>query len=817
MRPVAIALLVGFSSISVLAQNRNPFQPPSAKIHYALDRTFDLKHLAVAIDVDYEKRAIKATATNTFSPLRNDVSEVTFHAGDTLVFESITLDGKPATYRKDGINLRITIPKNSKGKTMAATFKYSSSSLSGGTFGTRGGWHWIEPRGNPSRIGFWTQGETMYNSVWVPTWDFPNDFTTTETIVTVPADWAVIGNGALISDKADAAKKRRTVHWKMNQPHATYLLSLCAGPFDIKKAMWEDVPLWYVVPRGYGDLIDDSFGDTPDMMTFFSNKLGVKYPWPKYAQNAMYDFGGGMENVSSTTLGMGALTEAREGFRNMAGLNAHELAHQWFGDLVSCRDWGHIWLNESFATFMESTYMEHSRGKNVYEQEVAGNSSGYFQEARRYKRPLATNLYPNYDAVFDSHAYPKGATILHTLRRQVGEEAFWMGLKHYLETNRHSPVESWQLCRAMSEASGTDLQWFWDQWVYKPGHPVIAYSWTWDEAAKEAVVSVEQKQDTADGTPVYLINTSIGCIHAGGIERHSIQLKDAKQEFRIKCATKPDAVLFDPDHDFLRELTEPERQTGEWVAILKHTPNAVMRQSAFTKLAAADASPEVVALLMETARKDSSAHPAIGSIDALARIDAPGRRAFLMSQLSHPNFNRQAQAVRALASMPEDETTTAAIRKLIDVKTGYAPITAAIRALADWNAPKHEAALIQATKIPSRYGRVAQAAIRALAEVNTPTAEAALRSALAQAKGPQAQAEALRVAAEKGWKTPDVLAAIDRNLADSDTGPVQAAIDACEKLGLKDRVPKLQAMLGKGLPSFVENNLKSAIEALNKL
>lgn len=810
--PLALLLLVCVCAPG-FTQSQNPFLPPRAKVNYAPDRTFDLLHVKVQIDVDYPKRAIKAVATNTFSPLRNHVAEVMFHAGKALAFESITLDGKPAAYRQDGLNLYISIPPNSKGKTMTATFKYSSNTLTGGTFGGGGGWQWIEPRGNPTRVGFWTQGQTQYNSVWVPTWDYPNDLATSETIVTVDADWTVVGNGALVSDTTQG--KRRTFHWRMTQPHATYLLSLCAGPFDIKRSTWEGISLWYVVPKGYGELIDDSFGDTPDMLTFFSTKLGVKYPWPKYAQNAMYDFGGGMENVSSTTLGAGNLTDARQGYRLMAGLNAHELAHQWFGDLVTCKDWGHIWLNESFATYMESCYFEHSRGKNEYEREVAQNSAAYFGEARRYKRPLATKLYPNMDAVFDSHAYPKGAVILHTLRREIGDEAFWKGLNHYLTLYRHQSVESWQLCRAITEATGINVEPFWDQWIYKPGHPVISYRWEWDDSRREILVKVEQTQDTADGTPIYQVQTAIGVIANDKLHRTPVRLLEKNHEFRIPASSRPDAVVFDPDHSFLRELSEPERKSAEWLAIAQYAPNAVLRQRAFEWVANNDPSTRELIALETLAAGDMGRHPVFTTINTLARLKR-SERSFWMNQLRHPNFERQAQAVRALADMPEDASTVEAFKKLVNDKTAYAPLLAVLRAFSNWGAAKYEAILVQATKIPSRNGRIAQSAIRSLADANTASAEAAIRASLTYAKGSQAQAEALRVAADKGWKTAEVLAAVDRNLAESDTGSLQAAIRACELLSLKDRIPKLEKLLDRGFPRSVESSVRQAIDALRK-
>jgi aminopeptidase N len=210
----------------------------------------------------------------------------------------------------------------------------------------------------------------------------------------------------------------------MSQPHATYLISLCAGIFDIRRSRWKAVPLLYVVPKGRAHQINESFGETPTMLDFYSRITGVPYPWPKYAQTASFEFGDGMENVSATTFSEQLLADPREGRGSMTGAVAHELAHQWFGDLVTCKDWSDFWLNEGFANFFRSLYMEFSRGKQVYDQEIADAVRQYLSESRRYKRPIVTHFYSKNLDVYDQHSYKKGALVLHMLRRRLGDETF---------------------------------------------------------------------------------------------------------------------------------------------------------------------------------------------------------------------------------------------------------------------------------------------------------------------------------------------------------------------------------------------------------
>ncbi|HVK05655.1 MAG TPA: M1 family aminopeptidase [Armatimonadaceae bacterium] len=727
----AVALTPGRAE----AQQPNPFQPPQARVQYAPDRDYDLKHLKVRLRVDYGKRAIEGVAANTLAPLRGPLREVRLHCGKELAVTGCAVNGVKADHTRDGEFLVVLVPgvPIPRGRDAVVTVTYTGGKGQGGSFGAGGGFHWIgsSPTYDKSREGFWTQGETGYNRTWVPTWDYPNDFATTESITTVPAHWSVVGNGVPVSDTLDKGGKTRTVHWRMTQPHATYLLSLVGGPLDIKKSVWRDVPLWYVVPKGRASLIEPSFSDTPQMLEFFSQATGVKYPWPKYAQNAMHEFGGGMENVSSTTLGANALTDARQGYRNMSGLNAHELAHQWFGDLVSCRDWGNTWLNESFATYFQNLYFEHHQGKNAYDRGIDGAMAGYLREARRYKRPLATNLYANPDRMFDSHAYPKGATVLHTLRRQIGDAAFFGGIRRYLEKNRHQPVETEDLCRAITEASGINVEPFFDQWVYKPGHPVLDYSWTWDEAKKQAVVAVRQTQDTADGTPVYDIPAEVGIISGGKLTRRPVRLSKADEQIAVSLPTKPEALLLDPDHDFLREIPALHWQEGELLALFRHAPHGNDRTEAMRRLLAASPSEATVQAVAAAVREDSGRFPALATINPLAELKREDLRPLWRSLLAHPDFGRREEAVRALALLPKTAEDVALLRAQVNQTAPYGVIQRSLETLAAWDGPGNLDVLEKAARMPSRFEVVRATVFSLLLKADPARAASALAAAAA--------------------------------------------------------------------------------------
>lgn len=799
-RILATALLATTVSMTAWAQN-NPFAPPAAKVQYAPDRNYDLLNVRVITRVDYRNRTVYGRTQNTLATLRSGVRELRFHRGETVTISSCMLDEKPVEFRVDGEFVRVQSPTVlTPGKPVMVEIAYTSGKKQGGSFGEGGGFHWLSGSpANPGRVGFWTQGETGFNRDWAVTWDYPNDFATTETVTIVPAEWNVIGNGVMVSDILAKDGKTRTVIWQMKQPHATYLLSLVGGPFDIQTSQWEDVPLLFVVPRGKKALIPDSFSDTGDMLTFFSTVTGVKYPWPKYSQNAMYDFGGGMENVSSTTLGERSLTDSRAGFRNMASLNSHELAHQWFGDLVTCKTWGDSWLNESFATFFQSLYFEHSRGKNAYDQEISDNKDSYIGESRRYKRPISTKLYSDPDDMFDRHAYPKGGVVLHTLRRYLGDEAFFAGIKRYLIVNRHRPVETQDLVKAMTEASGVNVQPFFDQWVYKPGHPVLDWSYSYDDKTKEVVVSVKQTQDTKDGTPIYTVDTKIGVVVGGKLTRMPVTLNAQENTFRVPAQIKPDVVLFDVDRDFLREIPkEPYSTEAEYLAVIQYAPCAPERQASLERLLALnkgnlpDAAVDTVVAAL---RVDNSRFPAFENVTALGATKRESLRFFWREQLTHPNFARRAQAVEALGKLPPTEEDTQALRAMINNTAPYGAMTAALRTLAAWNPKENADVLAQAAAMPSLREQVREVALPLLAKAD-PATTSRLALEFIQAKNPiELRAVGIGtlgyVSRRDDRNVQDILLAA---LKESDTTIVLAAARGIAALGNKELLPALKAL-----------------------
>ncbi len=881
--------LLGFAALTAVcllppaahAQGRrggpNPFAPPVAVVHTPRVREYHVRHMKVYFTVNAPDHSATGIVTHYLTPLRGPLSSLQMDARGSLVIDACTLDGKDAQFEhKD--NVLTVYSKDAplpNGKEVALEIRYRMSPASGarervGANGA-GGFRWIDPTPNdPDRKPqFWTQGETNTNSSWVPCYDFPNDKCTSETHTTVPEDWVVIGNGSESPATHDETAHTRTYHWTMTQPHSTYLLSLVGGELDVQKDVWRGVPLYYVVPRGQASLIPGSFGNTPDMLSWFSDKLGVKYAWPKYAQCAVYDFPGGMENVSATTLGSFGLTDRRSGNYPMSSLNSHELAHQWFGDLVTCSDWGDAWLNESFATFFEMYYMEHLNGEEAYQREVDNNTTSYLRGAARAKHALSTNLYRGPDDMFDqSHTYAKGGVILHMLRRQLGDKAFFGGMGAYLKKNAYKPVDTGDLESALSAYTGKDLKPFFDQWVRRPGHPVLNLTWTYDEGRREVVATVKQTQDTGDGTPIYTMPLTLGLLPTpngndnsmggatghNGVVREHVTLSQAVQEFRIPAAQKPAIIMLDPDHDILREIKDTAWTPEELPVLVRHAPNAVDRrraaslmkgdvdpnadttppefdqtqagtpgyfqeyqrqQAAFQLASLGTPNKPLIALFSQAIEKEPSDNVAAYMIERLSGAKDPALRPLFYAQAQSKQSARREAALNALGQLaPTDEDTRLLRDAALSDTATYGVVEAGMRSLARQNAAANLDVFQHQLGLASFNDRLARASVEALAQSKTEAAVPILLTATDESHTPLVRAQAVRGIGTLAPGSQPVHNRLVALLGDASPRVELAVIDTLSARMDRDAVPALRNLATTAKSPNVQ---KSATTTADKL
>ncbi len=823
---LATSLLIPISNANAQFQRfgGNPFQPPIASIHPERIRVFHVSNLTLHIILDPTNHTAEAVSVNTLTPLDHTLQDVTLDAGANLEIASCSIDGINAKFVHKADKLIITAPNPLLVGTyykVETKYKVMPSVAGSGANGV-GGVRWIDPDpAHPDRKPeFWTQGETRTNRDWVVCYDYPNDKCTSETVTTVPENWTVIGNGTAGPVTVDKANHTRTFTWTMTQPHSTYLLSLVAGVFDVQYGEWRGIPLIYEVPGGMGKQIPAMFGCTPDMLSFYSDILDFKYAWPKYAQDYVYDFPGGMENVSATTLG-GEEADNRSGEFPLASLISHELAHQWFGDLVTCDNWGDIWLNEGFANFFDALYLGHLKGRDAYETEKNGYLRGYIGESHRYERPIVTQMYSNPDAVFDATTYDKGALVLAMLYHRLGHKMFFHCLHVYLTDFEYKPVNTEDLETVMSRVSGKNLTPFFDQWLYGPGHPILDTTWHYDPSGKQVVVDVKQLQSTADGVPIFHTPITFGLLFSSANEGKMVsiheKLTSADQTFNIPVSEVPAALLVDPNHWLLAEQPHLHWTASELPAIFNLAPTYLDRLEAAKRLAA----------LSTTLNQQTINEFEIG----LIRDPSNYVKEFLISKLGTVNnpqilsiVNRYANSgpdrlrAAAISTLPDQKYTAAdlqMVKAYASSKTApYSLVTASLEALSKMDAANSMPVYAFQINQKSIYDQLARAVVIAMANVKSQQATDILIQGTASSHSPYTRYQAiqeLQNAAPDNGKTSACLIAL---LNDKSPFLLRADLMAIKRRKVAAALPAMTELLKVEKSAGLKQLLTVTIDSL---
>jgi aminopeptidase N len=536
---------------------RGPFVLAGTERKYERPRPFTLPHLALDIEVDLPGKAVVGVATLSFERID---AEAEFLPLDAVGFEIQSVEllaGRRtarARYEYDGDVLRVRVPAQVGSGRVRVRYRAEP----------RRGLYFLAPDEKVPRrpVQVWSQCQDEDARHWFPCHDKPHTKMTLELTARVPPDMFALSNGDRVQDTAPRGKPRSAVYrYRMTDPIPSYLVTLVVGHFEAvedrpaRRASSPDVPITYYVPKDRAPDAARTFGQTPRMVELFGRLTGVPYPYSRYSQVVVSDFiFGGMENTTASTMYEHVLIDERGAIDLSSNdLVAHELAHHWFGDYVTCRDWSHAWLNEGFATFFEHLEREDRAGRDEYEYSVAADAQTYVSEAGgRYQRPIVCRDYEAPIDLFDRHLYEKGGLVLHMLRRELGDDVFWKGVRTYLEEHAHGIVETNDLQRALEGASGRSLDAFFDQWVYRPGHPVLEVRVTWEDS--QVVVSVKQKQ-RGDEVPVFsfLLEVAIGT--HGPVLRRKKRVSAREDTLVIPLDRRPQWVAFDPDLRVIGEVT----------------------------------------------------------------------------------------------------------------------------------------------------------------------------------------------------------------------------------------------------------------------
>jgi aminopeptidase N len=786
------------------------FTLSGATPHYAPDRTFETRHIRLEIQLDFARKSLAGSCTATLVAVADDAASVTFDAVD---FQNLKVRSSKGSVKQayDGRKIKLTWSKPiPRGGSVDVTIAYR-------VVRPKLGLHFVGSERDPKRpIQAWTQGEDEYNRYWFPCHDAPQTRTTSEAIITVPAKFTAVSNGALIKTSRRGAT--RTFHWKHNVPHSPYLVSIAVGEFVEIRDKWKNVPVLYFCPPGREADARRAFDKTPKMIDFFSSRLGVPYAYAKYSQVAAVDFiYGGMENTSATTQTIQTLHDERAHLDFSSDpLVAHELAHQWFGDLVTCKDWSHAWLNESFATYFEALFKEFDLGYDEFMYEMRGNAEAYFSEDReRYRRPIVTKLYKNTNDLFDRHLYEKGSVVLHMIRNLLGDKAWWRSMNVYLKRHRTRGVETVDLIQAIQDATGKNMRPFFDQWVFKAGHPEYKVRYWWDARAKKANLRVLQTQGVNDETPMFSMPVTFS-FRIGQMEKRFTETVDKKELlFSYKLPGEPTLVLFDPEHVILKrlEFVKPEAM---WVTQLQQDPHVLGRVDAAHTLGSRFASPKAVRTLSMALLQEKFWGVQVEIAGSLGRAGTPAALDGLregLRQISHPKVRRA--ILEALGNYPQPSVQTE-LQSLYEREASYFAEADAIRSLGKMRDPGLLGPLKEMAKRDSWNDILRSAALDAITALRLPESIEILKTYTRPGPSYSARMTATRNLASLGQGREDIQQHLIKLLDDPYLMMKMVVVRSLGNIADERAVPALMKYAAGDLDGRLKRTAEESIRKIRK-
>lgn len=574
----------------------------------AEDRTWDLQHTILDLSFDWKKELVMGKATLTLTPLFYEQNTVHLDAIQFTI-QYVKADGQTINnVQNTGDEILIPLPETyRKGRQLTLEIQYSVHPVASETkpdaaITSDKGLFFIDPQdtipGLPRQI--WTQCETSNARRWYPTIDQPNERGTQEIMLTVEDSMMTLSNGILVSSTPMPNGMRKD-HWKMDLPHAPYLAMIAVGQWDRVTDYWRGRALDYYVDPGYGPSARAIFANTPEMLEFFSQKLGYEYVWPKLSQIIVKEFvSGAMENTTAIVFGDYIQFDKDDVLEDGSNdyIVAHEMFHHWFGDLVTCESWANVTLNEGFANYAEYLWQEHKYDRERADISRMTELSGYFDQAAHQTHPLIHYHYADEDAMFDAHSYNKGGLVLHMLRDLVGDDAFFASLQYYLRQHAFSSAEIDDLRQAFESVTGLDLKWFFDQWYLDRGHPVLDVHHEYDADQHKLSVDFKQTQSTLGFRKVFRLPMEIGIIRQDStLEIQKVVLDQESQLFSFILPEAPLAVVIDP-RDILLAVINHDVPESEYPILVISRQLAISHRLSAVRMMA-DLEPPVLDLLMK--------------------------------------------------------------------------------------------------------------------------------------------------------------------------------------------------------------------------
>jgi len=582
------------------AEEETPPYQPSAT------RTMDIVHMDLDLRFDWKVQQVLGTARLKMTPFFSPQKTVVLDAKD-FEFESVyLLQGEKKellSYRYDEKQLTLYFPNEVNPKdTLTVEVSYTAfpernSGEGSAAITDTKGLYFIDPLDTlPSKATMlWTQGETEHNSKWFPTLDRPNERFTHSISLTVPDTMVSISNGRLVRQEPKE-NGMRTDYWEMNLPHAPYLVAIAVGNFGKVESSYKNIPLAYYVEKGYEPGAAKVFERTPQMMAYFESLLKTPFPWPKYDQIVVRDYvSGAMENTTASIFMEELLLDEREALDSEWDyIVAHELFHQWFGDLVTAESWSNLTLNEAFANYSEYLWTAHQEGQDDAAMKLITEMEGYFSEAESKQVDLIRFNYADAEDMFDAHSYNKGGVVLHMLRRHLGDEAFFKGLTLYLNTHAFGSVEAHDLRLALEKVSGQDLNWFFNQWFFDKGHPELDIEVDYSQP-ENILVTLTQVQDTYEG-PVFQLPIPLSWYQEGERFTRTFLMSEVTQQLALENQVPIEQLYIDEGQEFLAKKSQ-SFTSAQYLRQYKESQLGIARYEALDSLVSRSASEELKEIL----------------------------------------------------------------------------------------------------------------------------------------------------------------------------------------------------------------------------
>nr|WP_245788633.1 M1 family metallopeptidase [Spirulina major] len=630
---------------------KKSFELPGAKPHYNPDRPGQVEHIALDLLLDFPQQRFSGTCTITIRPVHSGIHTLSLDAV-ALVIDTVHIGAIAQPFDYDGEHLQIQLLQPTRTDPFDLVIHYRADHPQRGLYFIQPDEHYPD---KPTQV--WTQGEDEDSRYWFPCFDYPGQLATSEIRVQVPQPYRAISNGELIH--TETVGNHTVYHWQQTQVHPTYLMTLAVGDFAELTDEWNGIPVTYYVEKGQEEAARLSMGKTPRMMEFLSAQYGYTYAYPKYAQVCVADFiFGGMENTSTTLLTDRCLLDQRAAIDNdrTESLVVHELAHQWFGDLVVIKHWSHAWIKEGAASYSEVLWTEHEYGPEDGAYYLLNEARSYLSEdSSRYRRPMVTNIYREAIELYDRHLYEKGACVYHMIRGILGEELFAKAIHTFINTNAHQTVETIDLLRAIEQATGRNLAFLFDQYVFRGGHPDFKVSYGWDADHKLAKITVKQTQAKSDSTgsdrELFDLNIPIAFAEVDEVghvsyQSFTLRLNQPEQSFYFPLPQRPKFFCFDVCNSFLKTVVL-DYPPAELKQQLKYDPDPVARIYAAIALAKKGGL-DAIATLKEALLNDRFWGVRVEVARQLSKIKLNQAMEALMAGLADPDARVRRAVVESL-------------------------------------------------------------------------------------------------------------------------------------------------------------------------